>query len=137
MALYLPQYAIVIFDVLTFSSFVFISAMLIYLGRSTHPNKKITLPWVSLSLGVLLFGLPYALEVTVFSERLSEVSTFIPSYFFILIGALMTFTSFTALYLQRVNEVSSLNKRQEEIRAIMERLKERYLKRELSEADLK
>jgi len=137
MVLYLPASAAIIFNIVTFPAFIFLSVVLLYLGRSTNPEKRITLPWIFMSLGVFLMGVPYLLEIAVFYEKITEITVFAPSYFFILVGAMMTFTSFAALYSQRVNDINSLKKREKELRLIMRGLKERYLKRELSETDLR
>lgn len=116
MVLYLSTSASMIFNIVTFPAFIFLSIILLYLGRTTNPEKRITLPWISLSLGVFLMGIPYLLEMAVFFEKLTEVDVFVPSYFFVLVGALMTFTSFTLLYVERIAEIKSLRKEKEDFK---------------------
>lgn len=127
MVLYLPASASIIFNIMTFPAFIFLSIILLYLGRTTNPEKRITLPWISLSLGVFLMGIPYLLEMAVFFEKLTEVDVFIPSYFFVLVGALMTFTSFTLLYVERIAEIKSLKKEKEDFKQRLREIEKRLI----------
>jgi len=124
---YLLTSASIIFNVVTFPAFVFLSGTLLYLGRTTNPEKRITMPWISLSLGVFLMGVPYLLEVAVFFEKLTEVDVFVPSYFFVLVGALMTFTSFTLLYIERISEIKSLRKEREDFKQRLRQIEKRLI----------
>ncbi len=129
--------AVTIINFITFGAFVFLAAVLIYLGRSTDPKKKITMPWVNLSFGVLLTGVGYLVQAGRLLQYFTEDITIVSSYLLILVGALLIFASFSLLYTERTAELNNLKKRHDQIRKIMNRLKQKYFARELPEEDLK
>lgn len=120
-----------------FSAFIAIGGMLLYLGRSTNPQKKITFPWINLAFGTFLIGLNYLVQ-TVFATQISgDPIIAVSSYLLILGGTALAFTSFAILYVERSNEANSLRTRHEELKEITTRLRKKFLSRELPEEEMK
>lgn len=120
-----------------FAAFIAIGGMLLYLGRSTNPQKKITFPWINLAFGTFLIGLNYLVQ-TVFATQISgDPIIAVSSYLLILGGAALAFTSFAILYVERSNEANSLRVRHEELKEITTRLRKKFLSRELPEEEMK
>lgn len=120
----------------TFFSFVFLAGVVIHLGRSTSSQNKITLPWVNLALGIILIGLGYLTQTSRMVNLEKDLFYFV-SFLAMMIGSMLTFASFAMLYTQKVDEVNRLSKRENEIKLIMKKLREKYFKREIPEDDLK
>ena len=130
------EFAMVI-NFVAFAAFVAIGGLLLYLGRTMGPNKKITFPWINLSFGTMLIGVNYLIQAVFATEISGDFTIAISSYLLIIGGAALSFTSFLILYVERSNEVKTLADRQDDLREIMARLKKKYLSRELPEEDLR
>jgi threonine synthase len=61
----------------------------------------------------------------------------ISSYLLIVGGSALSLTSFAMLYTERSNEANSLKQREEDLNQIMERLKKKFLNREIPEEDMR
>lgn len=137
MAVELTADVVTVINLAAFFAFLLISGILVYLGRSTHAEKKVTFPWVNLAFGTVLIGINYLIQA-IFATRLTGDPTItISSYLLIVGGAALSFTSFVTLYVERTHEVSSLQKRQDELKEITERLKKKFLSREIPEDEMK
>lgn len=133
----LPEGAGLIINLATFLSFIFLGGVLIYLGRSADPEKKLKLPWINLALGVLMSGSGFFLQSMQVVKYLVEDFILISAFLLIITGAILTFISITLLYRERTIELGSLKQRHDEIKKIMKKLRDKYFERELDEGDLK
>lgn len=124
-------------NVAAFFAFAAIGGLLLYIGRSTNPERKLTLPWINLGFGTALIGVNYLIQGIFAPQVAGDPSIMISSYLLIIGGAALSFTSFAVLYTERANEADILTKRQTELKEITTRLREKFLKRELSEDELK
>lgn len=120
-----------------FVAFLIIGGILMYLGRTLHPDKKISLPWINLAFGTFLIGINYLIQAVFATQIIGDPSIIISSYLLIVGGAALSFTSFVILYVERSNEASVLKERQEELKEIMNRLRKRFLSRELPEENMR
>ncbi len=120
-----------------FAAFIAIGGMLLHVGRSTNPQKKITLPWINLALGTVLIGLNYLVQAVFGTQISASTEIALSSYLLIIGGAALSFTSFLTLYIERSNEVNALRQRHEELHSIMKRLHKKFLSREIPEDEMK
>lgn len=135
--IYFPLEAIIISNSIVFVAFVFIAFMILYLGRKTDPKKKIKLAWVDLSLGVIMAGITFPIQIGVALGTFTEEIGFVTSCILMLTGASLAFTSFLIVYLERIDEINFLKKRQKEITMVMKKLRHRYFRKEISEEQLR
>lgn len=120
-----------------FAAFVTVGIVLLYIGKTTHPEKKLSFPWVNLVFGTLLMGANYLVQA-IFSTQISGDPTIaISSYLLIIGGAALSFTSFLILYVERSNEANILRERQNDLKEIMSRLRKKFLSREIPEEDIR
>lgn len=127
-------------SVINFSAFgalFAIGGILLYVGKTTHIERKITLPWVNLAFGTFMIGLNYLLQAIFVTTISGNPVVAISSYLLIIGGVAMTLTSFMVLYFERANEINVLRKRHDELKEITERLRRKYLSRELPEEELR
>ena len=133
----LPVETTTLMSVATFATFVLLGGILIYLGRSTDPEKKIKLPWINLALGVVMSGAGFFLESTRLLQYLVEDTIILSAFLLIITGTVLTFISITILYTSRTTELSILRDREDHIKKIMKKLRDKYFARELEEDELK
>lgn len=120
-----------------FAAFMAIGGLLLYLGRSMGPKKKLSFPWINLSFGTILIGVNYLVQAVFATQITGDPTITISSYLLIIGGAALSFTSFLILYMERSNELQTLKDRQDELKEITNRLRKKYLARELPEDELK
>jgi hypothetical protein len=118
---------------INFASFIglsFASLLIFYFGRLSNPKRQVSLNIFALSLGLEFIALSHLFRV--------EIEPFAPTFIIItsLIGVILTLLgSVTVLY--HAYEISYLKKRYEELKMMIETLREKYFKQEISEEDLK
>jgi len=120
-----------------FAAFLTIGGVLLYLGRSLHPDKKISFSWINLAFGTFLIGINYLVQAIFATQISGDPTITISSYLLIIGGAALSFTSFVILYVERSNEFNVLNERQDDLKEIMERIRKKFLSRELPEEDMR
>ncbi|MBI2547394.1 MAG: hypothetical protein HYW23_03025 [Candidatus Aenigmarchaeota archaeon] len=101
-----------------------------YFGRSTGP-KGIGLNIFTLALGINLIGLSHLFRIWLDPGTSPIVLITVGT------GSVLLSSGVLTVFQQKNNEVSSLKKRQEEIKSIISKLKDKYYQQELSEEDLK
>lgn len=137
MAILVSTNSLIISNSIVFGAFLFIAYVIFYLGRKTHEIKKMKLVWVFLSLGIVITGSSFLIQILVAIGRVSEIMGLIFSQVLILAGSSLAFESFIILYLERTDEIYTLQRRQKEILEILKKLKGRYFRKEISEEELK
>lgn len=120
-----------------FVAFMVVGVLFLYIGRATSLERKLSLPWVNLFFGTSLIATNYLVQAIAFIRLSGDPVVTISSYLLVIGGAAMTFTSFLILYIDRANEANLLKKRQSELEEITKRLRNKFLKRELAEEELK
>lgn len=120
-----------------FAAFIVVGAMLLHVGKSTHPEKRIGLPWINLAFGTFLIGINYLVQAVFATQISGDPTVAISSYLLIIGGSALALTSFLILYIERSNEADMLRTRHDELKAIMARLRKKFLSRELPEEDMR
>lgn len=120
-----------------FAAFIVIGLMLLYVGKSTSHQKRITLTWINLAFGTFLIGINYLVQAVFATQISGDPVIAISSYLLIIGGAALAFTSFVILYVERSNEANVLRTRHAELKEIMVRLRKKFLSRELPEEEMK
>lgn len=126
-----------VINLAAFGAFVAIGGVMLYVGRTTHPEKKISFPWINLANGTFLIAVNYLIQAIFAPQTPIDSSVEISSYLLIVGGSALLFTSFVILYTERANETNVLKQRQDDLKEITTRLKKKYLSRELPEDELK
>lgn len=129
--------AAIVINLITYFSNVMLAVLLLYLGKTTDFQKKIRPSWILLSMGIIVSATSYIFQIFDVIGILRPGVGFISSHIIMLVGTALAFSSFTSLYISRINEINFLRKRHKEIKKIMDRLKKKYLGRELPEKELR
>ncbi len=93
-------------------------------------EKKISLNLFTLALGISLIGLSHLLRIFIDTTESPIVVVTVAT------GAIFTATGVMWVFYEHGTEISSLRKRQEEIKLIIKNLKDKYYKQEISEKEL-
>jgi hypothetical protein len=130
--------AVTAMNLAAFAAFSIIGGLQIYVGRSSsRAGKGFSFPWINMSFGTFLIGLNYLIQAIFTSGVTDNPTITISSYLLILGGAALSFTSFFILYTESSDETRKLKEREEELKEIMDRLKKKFLSRELPEEEMK
>lgn len=113
------------------------AGFLLYIGKYMNIQRKITLPWIILSIGFLFSSLNLFIEIIGLVSNNYIIPRPVLWYIFNTIGSIALIVGFAAIMTERQLEISILRKRQMEIKDIMQFLKEQYYKKEISEDDLR
>lgn len=133
-----PSIQIAVFtDFFIFFSYAIIAAFLVYIGKSINYKGKVTLPWLILSAGLLFSSLNIMLEAVGETPGIIMSTKPVLWYLFSLIGGVCLLTGLAMTLLERILNINVLRARESEILDVMEYLKGRYYKKELSEEDLR
>ena len=132
-----PDSLAIFVDLFIFFSYLVMAGFLLYIGRYVSLQKKITLPWLILSIGFLFSSLNLFVEVVGILTEVYIIPRPILWYIFNTIGSIALIIGFASVMVERQLEMSVLKRRQLEIKDIMQYLKESYYKKELSEDDLR
>lgn len=129
--------AMVLMNLAAFVAFVVVGGLQIYMGRSTSPQRKITFPWINLALGTFMIGINYLIQAIFPAQTAVDPTIGISSYLLVIGGAALSFTSFLILYMERSNEAKTLRDRQDDLHQIMDRIRKKFLSRELPEDEMR
>lgn len=124
-------------DLFIFFSYLVMAFFLLYIGKYVSVQRKITLPWVILSIGFLFSSLNIFIEIVGIVTQIYILPRPVLWYVFNSIGSIALIVGFASVMVERQLEISILRKRQIEIKDIMQYLKDEYYKKELSEEDLR
>ncbi len=133
----LPTSAALFIDLFVFFSYIVTACFLLYIGKYVHEQKKITLPWIILAIGLLFTSLNLFVEIVGSLTGIYIIPRPVLWYIFNVIGSTSLIVGFALAMTERQVELSSLRKRQFEIKDIIQYLKEQYYKKSLSESDLR
>lgn len=129
--------AMVLMNLVAFLAFVVVGGLQIYMGRSTNPEKKITFPWINLAFGTFLIGVNYPMQALFPTQTSIDPTVGVSSYLLVIGGAALSLTSFIILYMERTNEARTLRERQDDLHQIMDRIRKKFLSRELPEDEMR
>ena len=107
------------------------------MGKMASAKKEITLPWIILSAGLLFSSLNLIVEVVGQLTNIYILPRPVVWYVFNITGSLLLLIGFIMMMFERMLEIGVLKRRKMEIQDIMNYLKERYYKKELSESELR
>lgn len=124
-------------DLFIFFSYTVMVSFLLYIGKFVSSEKKITLPWIIISVGLLFISMNIFVEIVSIITETYIIPRPILWYAFNSIGSIALIVGFASVMAERQAELGKLRKRQLEIKDIMQYLKELYYKKELSEEDLR
>ena len=133
-----------IVNLFVFILFIFISIFLLYIGKNINSKKKITLPWINLSIGIFLIALEHIINPINFPNtpiiNLLLINLYLVDFteiLLIVIGSIITIISFILIYKENSNQILNLNERHEELHNITKKLKQKFMSREIPEEELK
>ena len=124
-------------DLFILCSYVVMAGFFLYVGKTVNVEKKITLPWIVIAIGLLFTSLNLFVEIVGTTTGVYVLPRPILWYIFNAIGSVALIAGFASAMAERQLELGILKKRQVEIKDIMQYLKERYYKKELSEEELR
>ena len=119
-----------IVNILIFFSMGISSYVIFYFSQRTNPHEQVTFSIFILALGLTMIGLSHLFRVG--SDSVHPFITISA-----LLGGTFTFFGFGLVSHQQSLKIINLKRRQEEVRAVITNLKEKYYKQEISEEDLK
>lgn len=114
-----------------FLGLTFATYTVFYFSSKMNTGKGITMSIFILSLGINLIGLSHLFRSWEGGVQSPFVTTTLT------IGSIFTFFGVITTFREKAAEITSLRKRQEEIKSIMNTLKEKYYSEEISEEELK
>ncbi len=118
--------------VFVFIGFSATSFVLLFFARKIH-GKKFSISWIVLAVGNVLLGWSYLIILTTienFVLSAFHIALIVASMAFIMIGMISVFSEKTA-------EITSLRNRYNDINEGLEYLRTKFMKREISEEELK
>jgi hypothetical protein len=120
-----------IVDIIIFFALEYLSYILFYFVQKVDPGKGVTPSIFLLCFGINLIALSFLFRI----GREVNASQFVT--FSILGGSLAILIGGIFVYYRKTVQIADLRRRQDEILKIIESLKKRYYKQEISEEDLK
>lgn len=133
-----PPASVALFvDLFIFFSYLVMAGFLLYVGKNVSAQKKITLPWIIVSIGLLFTSLNLFVEIVGAVTEIYVIPRPVLWYIFNMIGSIALIIGFASIVVERQFEITNLKRRRLEIKDIMDYLKERYYKKEISEEDLR
>jgi len=134
----IPSTPVALFiDLFIFFSYIVMAGFLLYVGRNITIQKKITLPWIILTIGLLFTSLNVFVEIVGVVAEIYIIPRPVLWYVFNTIGSVSLIGGFASIIAEKQIELGMLKSRQLEIKDIMDYLKERYYRKEISEEDLR
>ena len=131
-----PQVALFI-DLFIFFSYLVMASFVIYVGKTISAQKKVTLPWLIIAIGLLFSSLNLFVEIVGIVTEIYIIPRPVLWYVFNTIGSVMLIAGFASVMVEKKLELNLLRKRAIEIKDVMVYLKDQYYKKELSEEDLR
>ena len=121
-------------DVVNLTAFIGLSIAtytIFYLGKMIHPNKGVGVNLLTLALGVNMIGLSHLFRIWL------DVSTSPLVIITVATGTVFLSVGVIWVFYEKSIEMTNLRKREEQIKEVIARLKDKYYQQELSEEDLK
>lgn len=120
-----------IVNFLTFAGLSMSAYIMFYLSKGLDPEKQVTTNIFLLAIGLNLIGLSHLFRV--WSEATLPYFIVVTLFF----GTFMTFTGIVTTFYEKRTEARALKRKSKEIKEVMEHLKKKYYKQEISEDELK
>ncbi len=122
---------------LSLTSYVTVSILIIYMAKRMGFGERSIIPWLFLSVGVVIVSINHA--VNILSDFGYDISSllFLTQQDIVLMGSTLVFIGFGLVISDKIIETSMLRRRQDEVKKVMTKLKEKYMRREISEHDLR
>ncbi|HLC59436.1 MAG TPA: hypothetical protein VJH34_02840 [archaeon] len=133
----LDFYLLLLVNFFTFYAMIGIGIVLLVIGKYYSSMQKLTISWVLLAIGVVTAALRSLIDILIMSN--SQLAQYISVWnpIFGLMGSLLVVGGLISLSLEKTIETTTLRRRQQEIKLILDNLRQKYLKKEISEEDLK
>lgn len=116
-------------NVVAFLGLTVATYTIFYFGRAINP-KGFSINLFTLALGINLIGLSHLFRIWLDPPTSPIITLTVAS------GAIFTATGVIWAFYEHGMEISTLKRRQEEIKSIIAKLKEKYYKQEISENEL-
>lgn len=118
-------------NLLAFLGLTVATYTIFYFGRMTNQSKSVSFNLFTLALGINLIGLSHLFRIWLDASTSPLIIITVAS------GAVFLSAGVIWVFYEKGMEISNLRKREEDIRAVISRLKDKYYQQELSEEDLK
>lgn len=118
-------------NLLAFLALTIATYTIFYFGRMMNLTKGVGLNLFTLSLGINLIGLSYLFRIWLESTTSPIILIMVAS------GAVFMAIGVIWVFYEKGVELSNLKRRENEIKSIIAKLKEKYYQQELSEGELK
>lgn len=125
-----PSYSFI--HLFIFFSYSGLAVILLLLGKYTHPEKKITRVWIIFFLGIFSGAIYHLADIGLFAVGAALYVQLVTGS---LSGALVVIAMFL-LKNDSIMNLELLRRRQEELKTMMEKIKNMYLRREISEKEM-
>ncbi len=122
---------------LSLTSYLLVSLILVYTARKMRVGRSI-FPWLFLSIGIVTVSLDHGVVILqLFGHHSGPLTEFIPYQHFAVLGSLLVYIGAVLIFVDRVVEISALKKEYGEVRRIIEKLKKKYVSREITYEEFK
>ena len=118
-------------NLLAFLGLTIATYTIFYFGKAMNMGKNVSLNLFTLALGVNLIGLSHLFRIWL------DVSTSPFIVITVATGAVFLSTGVIWVFHEKGRELYNLRRREEEIKSVIGKLKDKYYQQELSEEDLK
>lgn len=116
-------------NVFTFIIFTIVTAIILYFGKTTYP-KKIPRSWFIFASSFQIYAFAILFEIFSIGNTIGKTLLQFIAGIQIILGLILVLT-------QERRELLILRRRQDDIRALMEKLKEKFLRRQIMEEDVR
>lgn len=118
-------------NILAFIGLTISTYTIFYFGRTLSRNRSVSFSLFTLALGLNFIGLSYLFRIWL------ELSASPLVLLTVAIGSIFLSAGVIWVFYEKSTEMSVLKKREENIKSVISKLKEKYYQQELSEEDLK
>lgn len=119
-------------DIFTFVVMNVVAGIILYFGRTIYP-KKLPREWIIFSSGFAIYGFSRLFEILELGTTINH--DFIASIVLDIIAGIQIIIGIVLVLRSQKRELMNLRKRQEEIKAIMEKLKEKFMRGHIKEEE--
>jgi len=133
---YLSFYTLLVIDFFVFFSFIGLGVVILIIGKYYSYKRKLSVAWVLLSIGIIISAFRSLFDIIVLANTdlgvITEVGSPVSG-----LGSLVMIVGLASLLVEKTMESGSLLKRSEELKLVIEYLNQKYMKRQLTEEDLR
>ena len=121
----------ILVNILAFVGLTVATYTIFWFGRMMNASKEISISLFTLAMGINLIGISHLLRIWLDANTSPLILVTIA------VGSALMSTGVIWVFSEKSSEITRLEKREDEIKSVIARLKDKYYDRELSEADLK